>query len=211
MIQPNIIYYARLDDTTGDRDTLKYSITSDSGIYEPLKHLVGRDGRVSFDLIDKRELGADGVAGYPSMRLQGKNSLNVTGLYDYLIGGKLSGIAYGTPLDKPTYSKKNRVNPFYNHRKDGFLFVMHFSEEALLRDPRTANLKEIRPDYIEMMVLEGAVKFVGSYCTQLQSGGFNDVLDEFRKRAIPRLTKEEFLEAMKAVDPAETTQIFPNR
>lgn len=197
MRTPNILYYARLEDTTGDLATLRYSVRYEAGDYPPMRQMVGRDGLVSFNLIGSLLDGTSGDSKHTPMRFQGKNSLNVTGLYDYFIDGKLSGIAYGTPLSKPTYSKENKPNPFYHHRKDGFLFRMHFNDDALLRDPVTADPKDIRPDYIEMLVLEGAVNFVGSYCQQLKRGGFDDVIAAMRAKERPCLTKAEFEEAMK--------------
>ena len=64
----------------------------------------------------------------PSMRLQAKNSLNFTGLKEYFQDGEISGCAYGYPDDKPTYSSKNKPNPFYDYREDGYLFLIHQDE-----------------------------------------------------------------------------------
>ena len=197
MMEAKIKYYARLTDTTGGNATLRYSITSETGEYEPMKHLVGRDGYVSFNLIGKFTDGESSK--HPCMRFQGKNSINVTGLYDYFVDGKLSGIAFGSPYDRPTYSRHQRPNPFYRYRMDGFLFVFHFGDEALRMNPRTAEPNEIRPDYIEMLVLDGAVKFIAPLSQQLQKGGFDVDLDDLRKRARPVISKADFERAMKEV------------
>lgn len=197
MMDAKIKYYARLTDTTGYNATLKYSIDAETGEYEPMKQLVGRDGYVSFNLIGRYKDGESSAT--PCMRFQGKNSINVTGLYDYFIDGKLSGIAFGSPYDRQTYSKEHKPNPFYRYRMDGFLFIFHFSDEALRMNPRTAEPNEIRPDYIEMLVLDGAVKFIAPLSQQLQKGGFDVELEDLRKRARPVISKGDFEKAMKSV------------
>lgn len=197
MLTPNIRYYARLHDTTGDLATLRYSVRYEAGHYPPMEKMVGRDGLVSFNLIASYLDGRDGDSKHPCMRLQGKGSINFTGLYDYFIDGKLSGVAYGTPLDRPTYSKEKKPNPFYTYRKDGFLFRLHFPDKALQCDPLTADPKDIRPEYIEMLVLEGATNFVGNYCQQLKRGGFDEEIASLRASERPCFTKDEFMEAMK--------------
>lgn len=107
MIQPNIRYYARLDYDTASKKTPKYVVTAEAGFYLPMEQLKGRNGKVSMYLMEKLKEGAN----VPSMRLQAKDSLNFTGLKDYFVDGKLSGYAYGYPLQDATYSAKNKPNP----------------------------------------------------------------------------------------------------
>lgn len=175
MNTPNIRYYARLEETTEKgKKTPKYTITAQAGYYEPMESLKGRNGLISVNLIPKLK---DGDSSTPSMSLQAKNSLNLTGLKDYFVDGKLSGFAYGYPSDRPTYSAKKKPNPFYEYCKDGFLFVLNFDPNAD-KEPT-----EIKPTTIELIVLEGAKVLISAYCKQLVMGGFDEELADLRKQA----------------------------
>ena len=174
MVQPEIIYYARLIFDKSSKKTPKYVITAESGYYPPMDELRGRDGRVSVYLMAKRE--TQTKSSVPAMSLQAKNSLNLTGLKDYFVNGYLSGFAYGYPLDKPVFSAKKRPNPFYECREDGFLFVVHQNKEAL-----TPEAKQL-PTEFEMIVLQGGKCLISAYCKALMSGGFDSRLKELRKQ-----------------------------
>ena len=65
MITPNIRYYAKMEDSTG---------------------IKGLDGKVSMFLQVSKESGSK-KDNAPSMKLQAKNSLNFTGLKEYLLMG----------------------------------------------------------------------------------------------------------------------------
>ena len=172
MNTPNIRYYAKMVNTTEKgRKTPKFTITTQAGFYEPMQKLVGRDGKISFNLMEKLKEGEN----VPSMRLQGKNSLNFTGLKDFFQDGKLSGFAYGYPLDKPTYSKDEKPNPFFDYKQDGFLFLIEQDE----KDPTN-----LTPTSIELVVLEGAKVLISAYCKQMTMGGFDEVLELLRQQAI---------------------------
>ena len=175
MIQPTILYYARLDYDQKSRKTPKYVITRAWGDYEPMEALKGRDGLVYAYLMPKRE-GQPGNC--PPMKLQAKGSYNFTGLKNFFVDGKLSGFAYGYPMSEPTYSKDNRPNPFYEYREDGFLFLIHQNKEAATPD------EQIKPDYIELLVLAGAKVLIPSYAKQLVLGGFNEVLSVLRRDSL---------------------------
>ena len=168
MNTPNIRYYARLVNVTPKgKKTPKYTIVAQAGYYPPMEQLRGRDGLVSMNLMEKLKEGSN----IPSMRLQAKNSLNFTGLKEYFEDGKLSGYAYGYPLDKPTYSKGNKPNPFYEYKEDGYLFIFYQDEKA------PTNLI---PTRIDMVVLEGAKILVSAYCKQMRMGGFDEALAALR-------------------------------
>lgn len=175
MIQPNIRYYARMDFDTTSGKTPKYVITAEAGYYPPMDLLKGRNGKVSMFLQVSKDSGSK-KNNAPSMRLQAKDSLNFTGLKDYFIDGKLSGYAYGYPLQDATYSAKKKPNPFIDYKQDGFLFLVHQNEKA------TAEQDKIRPSYIELVVLEGAKVLVSSYCKQLLMGGFDEILKSLREQ-----------------------------
>jgi hypothetical protein len=172
MNTPNIRYYARMANTTQRGKKIpKFTITAQAGYYPPMELLRGRDGLISMNLLEKLKDG-DNV---PSMRLQAKNSLNFTGLKDYFQDGKLSGFAYGYPLDKPTYSKDERRNPFFDYKQDGFLFLIGQDE----KDPTN-----LTPTSIELVVLEGAKVLISAYCKQLAMGGFDEALQALRLQAM---------------------------
>lgn len=173
MSTPNIRYYARMVNTTQTgKKTPKYTIVAQAGYYPPMEQLKGRDGKISVNLMEKLREGEN----IPSMRLQAKNSLNLTGLKEYFKDGKLSGYAYGYPLDKPTYSKDKKPNPFFEYKQDGFLFLIHQDEQA----PENQ-----MPTSIELIVLEGARVLISAYCKQLVMGGFNEALEQLREQAQP--------------------------
>ena len=171
MNTPNIRYYARLVNVTPKgKKTPKYTIVAQAGYYPPMEQLRGRDGLVSMNLMEKLKEGSN----IPSMRLQAKNSLNFTGLKEYFEDGKLSGYAYGYPLDKPTHSKDNKPNPFYEYKEDGYLFIIDQDE----KDPTNPI-----PTSIELVVLEGAKILISAFCKQLKMGGFNEALAALRGQA----------------------------
>lgn len=171
MITPPIRYYAKLVNTTQKgKKTPKYTIATKAGYYPPMGQLRGRDGQISMNLMEKLKEGSN----VPSVRLQAKNSLNFTGLKEYFQDGKLSGYAYGYPLDKQTYSKDDKPNPFYCYRNDGFLFLIEQDE----KDPTN-----LIPNSIELVVLEGAKVLISAYCKQLVMGGFDEALQALREQA----------------------------
>ena len=171
MNTPNIRYYARLVNVTPKgKKTPKYTIAAQAGYYPPMEYLKGRDGLISMNLMEKLKEGGN----IPSMRLQAKSSLNFTGLKEYFEDGKLSGYSYGYPLDKPTYSKDNKPNPFYEYKEDGYLFIIYQDE----KDPTNPI-----PTSIELVVLEGAKVLISAYCKQLKMGGFNEALAALRVQA----------------------------
>ncbi len=173
MSTPRIKYYAKMVNTTQTGElTPKYSITAQAGYYPPMEKLRGRDGLISMNLMEKLKEGEN----VPSMRLQAKNSLNFTGLKEYFQDGRLSGYAYGYPLDKTTYSKDNKPNPFYECRQDGFLFLIHQDQDSQ---------KDQAPTSIEFIVLDGAKVLISAYCKQLVMGGFDEALEQLRKQAQP--------------------------
>ena len=169
MKTPNIRFYARMLNTT-QKATPKFTIVGAVGYYPPMELLRGRDNKISMNLMEKLKEGSN----VPSMRLQAKNSLNFTGLKEYFQDGEISGFAYGYPDDKPTYSSKNKPNPFYNYRADGYLFLIHQDEN---------NPQNLIPISIELMVLEGAKVMISSYCKMLSLGGFDEALMSVRKLA----------------------------
>lgn len=171
MNTPNVLYYAKMVNTTQKgKKTTKYTIIFQAGYYPPMEKLKGKDGSISMYLMEKLKDGSN----VPSMRLQAKGSLNFTGLKDYFEDGKLSGFSYGYPLDKPTYGKDKKANPFYEYKEDGFLFLIESDKK---------NPTNQIPTSIELVVLEGAKILISAYCKQLAMGGFKEVLETLREQA----------------------------
>lgn len=174
MNTPNIRYYAKMVNTTRKgKKTPKYTITAEAGYYPPMNEIKGKDGKVSMYLQASKDSGSK-KDNAPAMKLQAKDSLNFTGLKEYFENGKLSGFAYGYPLDKPTYSKDDKPNPFYEYKRDGYLFRVYQDE----KDPTN-----ITPVCIELVVLESAKVLISAYCKQLKMGGFDEDLAELRHQA----------------------------
>ena len=172
---PNIRYYARLEDCTGNGKTPKYVVTAQAGYYPPMDEIVGRDGKISMFLQVSKDSGSNDDA--PEMRLQAKNSLNFTGLKNYFVNGRLSGFAYGYPNRAKTYSKKQKPNPFFEYGEDLYLFIIH-QDQTAATEP-----EKIKPSCIELLVLEGAKVLRAAYCKMLQMGGFDEALAALRKQA----------------------------
>ena len=172
MITPNIRYYARMEDCTGNGKTPKYRITAQAGYFPPMETIIGRDGKVSMYLQVSKDSGSK-KDNSPAMKLQAKDSLNFTGLKDYFVDGKLSGFAYGYPLATETYSSKQKPNPFYDCKDDGYLFIIH----------QDKNANTVRPTVIELIVLDGAKVLISSYCKQLMMGGFDEAIKFLREQA----------------------------
>lgn len=173
MITPNIRYYAQMVYDANSKKTPKYVITAQAGYYPPMELLKGRNGLISMYLMEKIKEGTNA----PSMRLQAKDSLNFTGMKDYFVNGKLSGFAYGYPLEDKTYSAKKKENPFFDYKNDGYLFLIHQDQKA------ATTPEQIRPTIIELIVLDGAKVLISSYCKQLMMGGFNETIKSLREQA----------------------------
>lgn len=165
-----IRYYGVLEDCT-DLKTPKYKMTRTVGDYPPMKEIAGRDGHVYFYLLDSRNCRCN-KDNAPAKRLQGKSSLNFSGLFGYHYqDGKISGFAYGYPSDKKTFGSDEKPNPFYLYKNDGYLFIIH----------KEAN--EDRPSSIELLIIEGGRPLVAEYCKSLLMGGYKDKLEQLREVA----------------------------
>ena len=182
MVEPKIRYYARLEDCT-EKKTPKYVIKTQAGEYPPMEKIKDRNGDVSMYLLASRDSGSN-KDNAPAMKLQAARSLNFTGLKDYFVDGKLSGYAYGYPLEAETYRKDKKPNPFFEYRDDGYIFIIHQNDEA------STEAEKLKPSCIELIVLEGAKTMIPAYCKQLMMGGFDDALRALRERAIPPFLEE---------------------
>ena len=57
-LEPNIRYYARLEDCTGNGKTPKYVITAQAGYYPPMDEIVSRDGKIYMYLQVSKDSGS---------------------------------------------------------------------------------------------------------------------------------------------------------
>lgn len=181
MNQPKVRMWAKFVLSPKSGATPKYVLTDCYGWVEELKDLVGRDGYISLYLCQKRE-GQPSDA--PSMYLQAKCSLNLTGLRDLFENGCMSNYAYGNPPKAVTYgSKKPRINPLIKYVADGFLFIFHYEYEIVLGQQME------RPLYFEMLWLEGAGLMIPLHCKSLKMGSYDEILKKCRDESIPYLTR----------------------
>ena len=171
MNTPRIKYYARLDYCQSSGETPKYTITAECGFMPEMEQLRGKDGKVSMYFRKKIK---DDKSSTPPMMLQAKNSLNFTGLKDYWLDSKMSGFCFGYPDPRQTYSSKNKPNPLFPCKDDGFLFVVHDSDT-----PQA----QMKPSAFELIVIEGGKLMISAYCKQLVMGGFDEALKPLREQA----------------------------
>lgn len=68
---------------------------------------------------------------------------------------------------------KQKPNPFYDYKDDGYLFIIH----------QDKNANTVRPTVIELIVLDGAKVLISSYCKQLMMGGFDEAIKFLREQA----------------------------
>ena len=149
----------------------KYTAKIEWGKYPPLDALRGRDGVVSLYLLPSVESGSKDSTSTPPMRLQAKGSLNLTGLKNYYVGGELSGYAFGNPYNKPTYGKSDKINPFGEDCKDGFLFRFKFVDGSHT------------PTSFEMIVIPNVGNLIANHCEMFRIGGYDKFVEEVRKQA----------------------------
>lgn len=167
MITPKIELYARFD-LNPNIKTPKYICTKVAGYYPPMEQLKNAKGELSFYMLPSRSKKVDA----PPYKLQGKNSLNFTGLYHFFIDDKMSDVCTGYPSDKKQYGKATvRNNPFYEYRNDAYLILMH-----------QGNRTDV-PSYFELIILENAKLLIDAYRKQLLMGGFDDALNLLREQA----------------------------
>lgn len=167
ILTAEIRYYAFMQLVNNGNKTPKYEINQSVGDYAPMNKLRGKNGKISMYLMHK----ISNKENAPEYYLQAKDSLNFTGLKNYFIKNKPSAFAYGYPNSNRTYSKDNKINPFFEYKKDAFLFIMQF--DAVASTPKN----------IELIVLKGGGCLIELHLKALIDGGYNGILQEYRKQA----------------------------
>ena len=111
------VWYADFNISTKEgKKTPRFTSGMEWGNYSPINALRGKDGKISLYLLESTQSGSKESTSTPPMRLQAKESLNLTGLKNYYVGGEISGYAFGNPDEKPTYGKENRL--YIPHQRD---------------------------------------------------------------------------------------------
>lgn len=170
---PSIKYYAKFGYDQKSGKTPKYTMEKAAGYLPEIDALKGKNGKVNLYLMAKRE---GQSADAPAMSLQVvKNGLNLTGLKDYYLDGKISGIAYGYPPQEATFSAKGKANPLYPCHSDGYLFLFEFGEKK--------DGEAIIPISFELIVIDGGKVLISAYAKMLQMGGFSEALRDLREQA----------------------------
>lgn len=166
------VWYAEFVLSTKEgKTTPRFTSDIEWGNYPPINALRGNDGKISLYLLESVQSGSKDSTSTPPMKLQAKGSLNLTGLKNYYVGRELSGYAFGNPYNKPTYGKSNKINPFGEDCKDGFLFRFKFADGSNI------------PTGFEMMVIPNVGNLIASHCEMLRIGGYDKFLEEVRKQA----------------------------
>lgn len=166
------VWYCEFVNSTKEgKKTPRFTSVKEWGKYPLIDALRDKNGFISLYLLPSVESGSKDSTSTPPMKLQAKNSLNLTGLKNYYIGGELSGVAYGNPYYKPTYGKSNKINPFGENCKDGFLFRFKFADSSNI------------PTGFEMMVIPNVENLIVNHCEMLRFDGYNGFLEAVRKQA----------------------------
>lgn len=155
----DLAIYISLADCTGALKTPKYTANNYGGGYAPVDGLKGRDGKFSVYLLESANTGASADA--PALRLQAKDSLNLTGLKGLVRVNNGLFIAYGTPPDTATYGKSEKKNPFYG-MNDGFIVFLE------------QEIEESRPSAIHLFVLKGMKGQIAQIFEEVRGIGWPD-------------------------------------
>ena len=177
-MEAKIKFYARFVEATEQgKRTPKYVLTDFAGSYPEFKSLIGKDGRISLNLLASMDSGHT-AENAPAMRLQGTKSYPFTGIKDLFKGGKMTGYSYGYAPEAPTYGTRTpRPNPFYNVCKDGYLFV--WAASSVGKD--WAHV----PEGFELLVIDSGKTMAAAHAKVLTQGGFDEQLKQLRLQAKP--------------------------
>lgn len=181
MITPNIAAYLCLKQlpeyknvtrkgTTSPRRQPRFDLVSMIGYWAVLDRLKNHRGQIFFNLIptDKNQYRKqDGTT--PEYYLQftppKSKSVNFSGIRFLYQDGKETTFASGEPSDKPKL-KGGVVNPMYEQRADGFLFIFSPDMQTL-----------------EVLIVTDGRSMIDAYRKQLSIGGLNELLGELRRQA----------------------------
>lgn len=155
---------------TAPRKQPRYDLTLMAGYWPCLDKLKNYKGRIFFNLIPTEQNQYRKQEGsvpeyYLQIRPVGSKTINFSGVrFQYQDGKKLM-FASGEPSMEKNL-KGGVVNPMYENRNDGFLFL--FSDDM---------------QQVEIIIVENGRTLIDAYRKQLSLGGLDRHLDELRKHA----------------------------
>jgi len=142
----------------------RFDVTHIAGYYEPFEALKNSKGQIILYLNETK-----GVIKSPDNRradrfLMGKNSLNISSIFLYRNSIYLVG--YGNPYSSRYYGKQRNINPFFEYRNDGFLFL-------------------ISPDWkkIDFFVIKNGKNTIIEHAQKLVNGYYDEVIKSMREGA----------------------------
>lgn len=149
-----------------ENKTPKYYLASNLN-NSPLFEQRGKDGRVGLYLHDSDKRSEEHKEQTPKKYLQGKNSINITGLkfvgggFDKMLSGEAAEVyAFGEASQKQFVSG-GKYNYMYPHKNDAYLFVFG----GLADSPQG-----LLPSYFYFVIVPGGRNFAQPLCTELAKG-----------------------------------------
>ena len=183
MITPKIsayLYFKQLPDLknvtrkgiTTQRKQPRYDLVAMAGFWSALSKLKNYKGKLFFNMIDTdkneyRKQGGTTPEYYLQCAPSKSKTINFSGIRFQYMDGKETIFASGEPSNSPKL-KGGVINPMYEQRNDGFLFL--FSNDR---------------NVLEVLIIEDGRELIDAYRKQLSIGGFNDILDTLRRQAKP--------------------------
>lgn len=159
--------------TSAEGKTPKYTLRHYRG-KSPLFEQRGKDNKVSLYL--KKNIAGINA---PTMNLQGKNGLNITGLRAYSGESWKPGFmaAYGEADQRARIPQKGgepKQNYMYPHRADAFVFIF---EECIMHQPSGLQL----PKGFYFLIAPQARLESRNMCLAASRGVFGDTIKEFEQ------------------------------
>ena len=155
---------------TEPRKQKRFDLVSMAGYWNALDRLKNYQGKLFFNLIptEKNEYRKkDGTT--PEYYLQctpaKSKAVNFSGIRFQYMDGQETVFASGEPSDSPKL-KGGVINPMYEQKNDGFLFIFSKDMETL-----------------EVLIVDNGRVLIDAYRKQISMGGFDEVLTALRKQA----------------------------
>jgi len=171
-------YIQMTNNTAKDAKTPRFEVTATAGYFEPLNALKNAKNETVFYLLDNKN-GINCIESRKSgYRLQCKDSVNFSSLYDV---GKIEGynVFIGDPPQKeflkPKKNKKTgketpQKNPFFNNRNDGYIILANTDFTI-----------------IEIFVVSDGRHLIKGIAMKLLDGWYNEAISLIRKTATPTM------------------------
>ena len=142
--------------------TPRFDCTFHCGSYPMLDGLKSKRGMLFLYLLASRK--RNNIT--PETYLQCDN-INISGLFYYFRNGQITNYCSGYPSNKKLLAT-NRINPFWEVRNDGFLFIVS---------------KDLQR--IEMFIIQDAKPMIDVYLRQLAEGVLTNRIESLRTQSKP--------------------------